>query len=81
MGDEAVETGSWCGAAGADRDLGNRSRAVRQIAQDGRWRPAVMDACLVERSKTVMGVVKLGAKSGADQSKGGGWEGKSGCGG
>ena len=23
MGDEAVETGSWCGAAGADRDLGN----------------------------------------------------------
>ena len=40
-----AETFSWHGDTGAKRDLGSRSRAERQRAQDGWWRPAVSDAC------------------------------------
>ena len=35
-----AETSSRRGDAGADRDLGNRSRSARMQVQDGRWRPA-----------------------------------------
>ena len=55
-GDEAAETGLWIRAAGADRNLGSRLWVTRQRLQDGRWRPAGMDACLDRRSKTGMRV-------------------------
>ena len=40
-GGETVKTGSWRGAAGADRDLGSRLRVARQRVQNGRWGAAV----------------------------------------
>ena len=33
--------GSWRGAAGAEMDLGSRSRSARQRVKDRWWRPAV----------------------------------------
>ena len=44
-GEEAAETGSRREAAGADRDLGSRSRAARQRAQRRWWRPVGVDPC------------------------------------
>ena len=46
--------GAQRGDAGADRDLGSRSRTARQKVQYGRYRPAVMDDCLARPSKTGM---------------------------
>ena len=40
MGDKTSETGPWRGDTEDDRDLGSRSRAIRQRVQDGQWRPA-----------------------------------------
>ena len=56
MGEEATETGSRRGDAGADRYLGSSSRATRQQVQDRRWRLAGIDAYLAWRSKTGMRV-------------------------
>ena len=56
MGDDMAETSSRRGDAGADRDLGIRSREARQRVKEG-WRRLVgMDACLVRRPKTGMRV-------------------------
>ena len=55
-GYEAAETGSRPGTVEADRDLGSRSWEARHRVQNGWWRPVVIDACLVRRSKTKMRV-------------------------
>ena len=76
MGEEAVETGSRHGDAGVQRDLGSRLRTKRQRAQ-GKEVEVGGNGCLYRWTGgpiTEEGG-ELGSKSGAAQSKGGGWVG------
>ena len=67
--------GSRSGAAGAERDLGSRSRATRKQAQ-GREVEAGGSGCLCGQSirdQKRRGIIGS-KKSGVDQYKGRGWE-------
>ena len=73
--EEAVEMGTRRGDAGAERDLGSRSRAARHQERGGRWRLAGVEACLcgqVIQERKRRGIIGY-KKSGVSHSNGVRW--------